>query len=143
MKLPDVNVLLNAVNEASDDHQRAKEWLTESLSGTETVAFSWLSLTGFIRIATRPRLIERPLDVATAIQLARGWLEVDCAEVAEPGPRHLEIIEDLISRVGRAGGLVSDAHLAAIAIERGATVASFDADFHHFAGLRFEFLGAR
>lgn len=143
MKVPDVNVLLNAVNEDSDDHEPAKEWLTKSLSGTETVAFSWLSLTGFVRIATLPQLLERPLDAATAFRLVREWLGADCAEVAEPGPRHLEILEDLVTRIGSAGGLVTDAHLAAIAIERGAKLASFDADFHRFAGLRFEFLGAR
>lgn len=38
------------------------------------------------------------------------------------------------------GNLTSDAHLASVAIELGATVATFDADFHRFSGLKVEYL---
>jgi len=39
---------------------------------------------------------------------------------------------------GSAGSPTSDAHLAAVVIEAGA---SFDADFHRFNRLRIEYLG--
>jgi predicted nucleic acid-binding protein len=35
----------------------------------------------------------------------------------------------------------TDAHLAALAIEHGATLGSFDRDFERFSGLRVEVLG--
>ena len=37
---------------------------------------------------------------------------------------------------GTAGNLTSDAHLAAMAIERGATVCSTDHDFRRLSGMR-------
>jgi predicted nucleic acid-binding protein len=46
----------------------------------------------------------------------------------------------LLIGAGTAGNLTTDAHLAAIAIEHGATLASFDRDFIRFAGLKFEHL---
>lgn len=39
---------------------------------------------------------------------------------------------------GAADNLTSDAHLAALAIEHGATLLSFDRDFGRFAGLRWQ-----
>jgi predicted nucleic acid-binding protein len=40
--------------------------------------------------------------------------------------------------IGAGGNLTSDAHLAALAIEHGATPCSHDNDFSRFAGLRWE-----
>jgi uncharacterized protein len=45
-------------------------------------------------------------------------------------------LRDLLARLGVAGNLTSDAHLAALAIEHGATLYSADNDFSRFAGLR-------
>jgi len=42
----------------------------------------------------------------------------------------------LLEPLGTAGNLVGDAHLAALAIEHGATLASSDNDFARFRGLR-------
>ena len=39
---------------------------------------------------------------------------------------------------GTAGNLTSDAHLAALAIEHGATMLTFDRDFSRFAGLQWD-----
>jgi predicted nucleic acid-binding protein len=61
--------------------------------------------------------------------------------VAEPGSRHLEILAALLEESGVAGNLVSDAHLAALAIEFDAALVSFDRDFARFAGLRWSVPG--
>lgn len=53
-----------------------------------------------------------------------------------PGDRHWQVFRNLLKSAGAAGNLTSDAHLAALAIERGATVYSADNDFGRFAGLR-------
>ena len=54
----------------------------------------------------------------------------------EPGPEHWAIMRDLMRESGTAGSLVSDAHLAALAIERGAELCSADADFARYPRLR-------
>jgi predicted nucleic acid-binding protein len=43
----------------------------------------------------------------------------------------------LLEAVGTAGNLTSDAHLAAMAIEQGATLCSTDGDFARFPGIRY------
>lgn len=52
-----------------------------------------------------------------------------------PGEKHWPILRDLLTASGTAGNLTSGAHLAALAIEHGATVASADNDFRRFAGV--------
>jgi len=56
--------------------------------------------------------------------------------VLEPGPRHLEIFEQLVTPIGTAGNLATDAHLAALAIEHQCELHSNDRDFERFSGLR-------
>lgn len=52
------------------------------------------------------------------------------------------LLRKLLSESAAGGNLTTDAHLAAIAIEHGATLVSFDSDFERFEGLRFERLRA-
>ena len=63
------------------------------------------------------------------------WLAQPFARVVVPGERHWAILRHLLAATGTAGNLTSDAHLAALAIEHGAAVASTDADFRRFAGI--------
>lgn len=53
-----------------------------------------------------------------------------------PTDRHVAIMRELLQPLGTGGNLVNDAHLAALAIEHGATICSFDNDFSRFAGVR-------
>lgn len=56
--------------------------------------------------------------------------------IVHPEDTHTEILFSLIEKVGVAGDLTSDAHLAALAIEHRAVLVSADSDFARFAGLR-------
>jgi hypothetical protein len=136
VRLPDVNVLLYAVDEDSRHHETARPWLEAVLSGIETVAFSWSVLLAFVRLSTRPVVFERPLGAAEALDLVEGWLAQPCATVVEPTVRHVAVLRDLLGAFGTAGNLTTDAHLAALAIEHGAELCSYDADFGRFSGLR-------
>lgn len=136
MKLPDVNVLVYAINEEAHHHDSARVWLEAALSGTETIAFSWTVILAFVRLTTRPAVFVTPLSATRALDLVDGWLAQPCATVVEPTPRHAGILRSLLDEVGTAGNLTTDAHLAALAIEHGAELCSYDADFGRFAGLR-------
>ena len=136
MTVVDANVLLNAINSSAPDHLRAKRWLDAALSGGAPVGFAWVVLLAVVRLSTRPGLFPRPLSVAEATDLVRGWLDAPAANVLSPGPRHLELLAGLLGEAGTAGNLTSDAHLAALALESGATVTSFDADFARFPRVR-------
>lgn len=132
MYLVDANVLLYAINRDSMHHTPANEWLTGSLAGARTVGMPWLSLLAFLRIATNGRIMPRPLTTPEAFALIETWLASPSAVLTTPGARHLTVLRGLVETAGTAGNLTSDAHLAALALERGATVATFDRDFERF-----------
>ena len=136
MRLPDVNLLVYAADETSVHHESAREWIEATLSGTETVAFAWLVLIGFVRLSTSPRSFQRPWDVEKALDVVDGWLAQPAVTVVHPTNRHGAVLRDLLVPLGAGGNLTSDAHLAALAIEHGATLYSCDNDFSRFAGLR-------
>ena len=56
-------------------------------------------------------------------------------EPVSPGPGHWQVLYNLIRATGTGGNLTSDAHIAAMAIESGASVYSADYDFRRFPGL--------
>ncbi len=136
MKLPDVNLLLYAADETAKLHEPALAWIEESLSGTETVAFAWVAMLGFIRMSSNPRVGVRPWTVEQALEVVDGWLARPIATVVNPTHRHASVLRDLLAPLGAGGNLTTDAHLAALAIEHGATLYSSDNDFSRFAGLR-------
>ncbi len=135
MKLLDANLLLYAVNSDAPLHPRARTWLEETLSGSETVGFSWNVLLAFIRLTTRTGLFQRSLSPEFACDMVADWLDQPPATVVHPGPKHLAILRELLVPLGTAGNLTTDAHLAALAIEHGAELCSCDADFARFPGL--------
>ena len=136
MKVPDVNVLLYALDEASVHHTKARQWLDHSLSGDEPVGFAWIVLIAFLRLSTQARVFAHPLQPVEAFEILEGWLSQAPAQLIHPTARHAAILRGLVEPLGAAGNIINDAHLAALAIEHGAEVCSGDSDFARFAGLR-------
>ena len=135
MKLPDVNLLLYAINSADPLHLPARRWLEESLSGEEPFAFDWTVLLAFLRISTRHGIFRRPLQVKQAFERMNDWLQQPPCLVISPTARHSSVLQDLLLPMGTGGNLTADAHLAALAIEHSATLYSADNDFSRFPGL--------
>ncbi|MTV27826.1 type II toxin-antitoxin system VapC family toxin [Nitriliruptoraceae bacterium ZYF776] len=132
MNLVDANVLLYAVNTDAEHHRAARTWLDRAVAGTTTLAWAWPVLLAFVRIATRPGIFPRPLPVEAALQVVRACLEAPSAIVVHPTVQHLDVLATQLAEAGSGGNLVSDAHLAALAIEHRATVVTFDRDFERF-----------
>jgi toxin-antitoxin system PIN domain toxin len=133
MKIVDANVLLYATNASSTHHDAAHRWLTSALSGVEAVALPWVSLLAFIRISTNPRVFPSPLPIPVACELVESWLGQPPATALAQTHRHAGILRDLLEHAGTGGNLTTDAHLAALAIEHGAEIVSFDRDLGRFA----------
>ena len=71
MKLPDVNVLVYAIDPGSRQHTAAERWLATHLSGGEPVGLCWAVLLGLVRVTTNPAIYENPLEVEEAFALRR------------------------------------------------------------------------
>ncbi|MBM3835560.1 MAG: type II toxin-antitoxin system VapC family toxin [Verrucomicrobia bacterium] len=136
MILLDANLLLYAVNSAAPRHEAARRWLDTSLSGTEEVGFAWPVILAFLRIATHPGLFPRPLSVHTATAKMEAWLAQPVARILDPGAEHWMRFAQLLRQAQCTGNLIQDAHLAALAMECGATLCSTDADFSRFPALK-------
>jgi toxin-antitoxin system PIN domain toxin len=134
--VPDVNLLLYAHVDAFPQHARARAWWEATLSGSAPVGLPDVVVFGFLRLATSRRVFAEPMTAAAAVATVRSWLAVPGVRSLPPGPRHLSIALDLVLAVGTAGALTTDIQLAAHALETGATLATNDADFRRFPGLR-------
>ena len=136
MIIPDVNLLVHAYNADSAVHPAAKRWWEELLSAPGPVGLPWVVALGFIRITTHSRIVARPLPPETVCSHVESWLAQPQVSLLHPGPMHAAVLFDLLRRLGTAGNLTTDAHLAALAIEHQAELHSTDADFSRSSGLR-------
>jgi toxin-antitoxin system PIN domain toxin len=135
MILVDNNLLIYAYAVELPRHDRARAWLEEQLNGITGVGMAWASLLGFTRIVTNQRLFKHPVSVDQAWSQVNRWLGLQPVWTPEPTDRHQEILARLMPQIGKSD-LVSDAHLAALAIEHGLELMTTDRDFARFDGLR-------
>jgi len=133
--LVDANVLLYAANRSAPEHIAAREWLDAHLSGPARVGLPWPSLLAFVRLATNPVVMRRPVTTQVAWTQVREWLSAEAAWVPLPTDRHEALMAEFCGAAWMTSRLVPDAHLAALAIEHGLTLCSTDGDFARFPGL--------
>jgi toxin-antitoxin system PIN domain toxin len=136
MILPDINLLVYAHNVSARHHQKALNWLNGCLQGNESVVLAWAVILGFVRVVTHPRVFERPMSVEGALGRVEEWLGLPHVHLLHPTESHFATWSSLLKQVGTAGNLTTDAHLAALAIERGLILQTTDADFARFPGLK-------
>jgi toxin-antitoxin system PIN domain toxin len=133
--LIDANLLLYAYHPRAEHHERSKEWLESVLAGKSPVRFAWMTLLAFLRIGTSPRIFEHPLGMEEAASIVTSWLAQPVVDTLEPGERYWSILAELLRDAQVSAALVTDAALAALAIEHGFTLCTTDRDFARFRGL--------
>lgn len=135
MILVDANILIYAIDQSAPHHARARRWLEETLSGDTRVGLPWIVILAFIRLTTRSGVVRNPLLPDQALAFVDSWLQQPYVTAVGPGEHHWPIVSGLLRVSGTAGNLTSDAHVAALALEQGATVVSADSDFARFSGV--------
>jgi len=136
--LPDVNLLLYVHNRSAQQHEAAGRWLKAALAGPEPVALTWTTILGFLRMSTNPKVYPNPMTVGESIAAVNEWLAHPAVALLHMGERHWDILTRLIVSGNVSGPTITDAHLAALAIEHGATLCTTDHDFARFPGLRWQ-----
>ena len=135
MQLVDANVLLYAVNPDAREHSVARGWVANALAGSEAIAFPWTVVLAFLRLSTHRAVFPSPLTPAQAMAITETWLSARPAVLIEPTKRHVALLGGILRSSGTAGNHVNDAHLAALALENGAAIVTFDRDFARFEGV--------
>jgi toxin-antitoxin system PIN domain toxin len=134
--LVDANILLYAEDYLSAFHQQARKWWDDQLSGNKPVCLCWAVLSAFIRISTNPRVFENPLSLEQAQSRIQSWIDQPCTRIIRPTDQHWTTFQRMLADGQAVANLVTDAHIAALALEHGCTVASTDADFTRFPKLK-------
>jgi toxin-antitoxin system PIN domain toxin len=128
----DANVLLYARNDADARHPAARVWLEDALNGSTRVGLPWWSLSAFVRIATNVRAFPSPLSPEEAALQVEEWLDAPRAWLPEPTAQYRDVLMSLIRAYDVRGSLVTDAQLAALAIDHGVPIVSTDTDVARF-----------
>jgi len=136
VKVLDVNVVLAAHREDHPQFEPARTWLERLLERVEPFSIPDLVAGSFVRLATNRRIFLTPTPLDDAFDYLRALRDQPGHLTLAPGADHLDILRRLCVDSDAAGDLAADAQLAAIAVELGAEVVSFDRDFARFPGLR-------
>lgn len=134
--LPDINLLVYAYNDGAPDHAKARKWWEGLVNGVERVGVPWIVAAGFVRLMTHPRILTNPLSPSVALDAVGEWFQYDHVMPINPGADHLKHFRTGLDAAGVGANLVTDAHIAALALEYQGVVHSNDSDFNRFPGLR-------
>lgn len=136
MIIPDLNLLLYAYNSDALYHRVARSWWEELVNGTERIGVPWIVATGFVRLLTHGSLRENPATPKQALDYVEEWFQFPHVTPINPSVDHLTHLKRNLAAASVGGNLVTDAHIAALAMEYQAEVHSNDMDFSRFPGLR-------
>ena len=136
MIVPDLNLLVYAYNDGAPHHEPARRWWEDLVNGTERVGVPWVVSTGFVRLMTHPSVLVRPATAPEAVDYVREWFRFPHVAPVNPGAEHLALFRRNLAAAGVGANLVTDSHIAAVAMEYQAEVHSNDTDFSRFPGLR-------
>jgi len=128
MILVGANLLIYARSSSFPQHDVARNGLDDRLNEGGRVALPWESLIPFLRILSKPRIVERPEAIESLWKPVDAWLGVEVVWVPTPTDRHAEILSSLLPYISRPN-LVHDAHLAALTISHGLTLMGTDGEF--------------
>jgi uncharacterized protein len=132
----DANLLIYAHSSSSPDHAASLAWFESCLDSDEPVGIPNLCVHAFLRFVTNPKIADRPLSFEDGVEVVDRWLLSPHLSILYPGNNHWSIVTRLAQRSRLRGAILTDAFIAATAIEYGATLFTHDRDFARFAGLR-------
>ena len=136
MIIPDINLLVYAHNQDDAGYEVARCWLIDLLEGEESIGIPLAVSVGFVRLATNPRVMSPPMTSGQAVSIIRSWLQRPNVVALDAGPKHFDHLQECLEAAGRAGRFVTDAHLAALALDHDADIHSADQDFRTFPSVR-------
>ena len=132
MIIPDVNLLVYAYSERSPWHVASSQWWTAALNGSEDIGIAVAVALGFVRLMSNPKVVDRPVRPELLLRTVESWLDLPRVRLVGPGFRHFEAMAALFAQSSAQFDLMTDIHIAALALENRAVVHSNDSEFMRF-----------
>lgn len=136
MRCVDVNVLVYAHRADLAEHAQYRSLLERLANDDEPLGLPDAVLTGFARVMTSRRVFTEPTGSAAVWAAIDALLEAPAAAQVRPGERHWPLFRQLAHDIDARGNDLTDAYLAAYAMENNATWLSADRGFARFQRLR-------
>jgi toxin-antitoxin system PIN domain toxin len=134
----DANILLYAYDVDSPRYPAASAYLEKVLSAPEPVAIPLLSISAFLRISTQKGALRAPYTVQEAVGFVEEWISLPQVSLLAGGDRHWPILKRMLLEGHVSGRSVTDAELAAVTIEYGGELQTYDRGFARYPGLRWK-----
>jgi uncharacterized protein len=131
----DANLLIYAYIADLPEHAHANQWLEQQFTDAPRLGLPWTSLTSFLRLVSNPRVFDPAVPINKAYEQVRRWLSAENTWCPEPTTKHADILARCLAVPGLRSDDVPDAHLAAITMGHGLTLATNDRGFARFHGL--------
>lgn len=129
--IPDVNVLVAMARPDHVHHRAAREFVANTLgpsSRTRALRLVPVVVSGFLRIATHPRIFRQPTELQEALHFIDALLAKPGVEMVPTGSEWPEL-RDLCRRHALVGNRVPDAWIASIVLRSGDRLITFDRGF--------------
>ena len=135
MDLPDINLWLALIDENHALHPASLRYWEENASVTK--AFCRVTMLGFLRLSTQPRMLSGVLSSKQAWDFYHQFLADPKNRFLPEPPATESCFLSLTVATSLPHRLWTDAYLAAFALASGCRLVSFDSDFTRFPGLHF------
>ncbi|MEK7994926.1 MAG: TA system VapC family ribonuclease toxin [Planctomycetota bacterium] len=134
MFVVDTNILVYGADMDSPDHTRCRALLEQCRSQTTPWYVTWGIVYEFLRVATHPRVLNRPFSASQAWLFLDALFASPSLRVLAETDRHRHVAAEVFADVpGISGNLVFDAHTAILMRENGIkTIYTRDTDFNRF-----------
>lgn len=136
MIAPDLNLLVYSFNASARQHEEAARWWEDLLNSNQFVGVPWVVYVGFVRLMSGRHVLVEPYTPAELLRLTGLWFAQPNVQLLAVTPRTMEVFQRLVGRYEIAGGMITDAAIAATAIEYQAILHTNDTDFARFSELR-------
>lgn len=134
----DANILLYAYDSSAEKHAKARAWVEQVFSDGTLVGIPWQTAYAFLRIVTNSRLPGRRFSTEEAAAIVDDWQAQPNVRFLGTGDQHWSVLRRMLIEGQAHGPLVTDAQLAAIALEHGGELYSTDRGFARFPELRWK-----